>query len=63
MKKFHTEEYIDFLLSVSPGNVHLMQDRMLQVLHNVISHNVLIKWFQKVNSPTRPSTCCFNLSW
>jgi len=28
MRKFHTEEYIDFLLSVSPDNVHLMQDRM-----------------------------------
>ena len=21
--------------------------------------NVLIKWFQNVNSPTKPSTCCF----
>ena len=25
----------------------------------VISHNNLIKWFEKVNSPTKPSTFCF----
>ena len=43
MKKFHTEEYIDFLLSVSPGNVHLMQDRMLQVLHNLIKFEFQFK--------------------
>ena len=26
----------------------------------LISHNVLIRWFYKVNSPTKPSTYCFN---
>jgi len=26
-----------------------------------ISHNVFIKWFNKVNLPARSSTCCWNL--
>jgi hypothetical protein len=31
MKKFHTEEYIDFLLNISPDNMDMMSDRMKQV--------------------------------
>ena len=27
-------------------------------LHSKVSQNVLIKWFQKVNSPTKSSTYC-----
>ena len=30
---------------------------------NFISHNVLDKWFQKVNSPTKPSADCFDQLW
>jgi hypothetical protein len=26
----------------------------------LISHSVLIKWFWKANSSTKPSTCCFD---
>jgi len=33
MKEFHTEEYIDFLLRITPDNMHEMADRMKQ--HNV----------------------------
>ncbi|EKX43933.1 hypothetical protein GUITHDRAFT_72637 [Guillardia theta CCMP2712] len=33
MRKFHTEEYIDFLLKITPDNMHEMADRMKQ--HNV----------------------------
>ena len=33
MKEFHTEEYIDFLLKITPDNMHEMSDRMKQ--HNV----------------------------
>ena len=25
-----------------------------------VSHNVSMKWFYKVDSPTKPSTYCFN---
>jgi len=33
MKEFHSEEYIDFLLRITPDNMHEMADRMKQ--HNV----------------------------
>ena len=33
MKEFHTEEYIDFLLHITPDNMHEMAHRMKQ--HNV----------------------------
>ncbi|KAJ1489465.1 hypothetical protein T484DRAFT_1936930 [Baffinella frigidus] len=33
MKKFHTEEYIDFLMNISPDNMDIMGERMKQ--HNV----------------------------
>ena len=33
MKEFHTEEYIDFLLRITPDNMHEMADRMKQ--HNL----------------------------
>ena len=31
MKKFHTEEYIDFLMNISPDNMDIMGERMKQV--------------------------------
>ena len=27
---------------------------------NLVSHNALLEWFEKVNFPTKTSTYCFN---
>lgn len=33
MKKFHTEEYVDFLLTINPDNMGMMSQQMKE--HNV----------------------------
>ena len=35
-------------------------ERVLLARPNVISHNVLTKWCQKVNPPSKSSSYCFN---
>ena len=41
--------------SSAPRIIHAIRAKAAKVL---ISHNVSTKWFEKVNSPTEPSTYC-----
>jgi hypothetical protein len=42
-----------------PNSAHAFRVNLFKLR---ISHNVLIKWFKKVNPPTKSSTYCFHYS-